>query len=292
MAVFRDRKTALPEEERFSKVRSAFANASGKIDKERGRWRKTVRSVRFLGGGRNFIRIGVAKSVSGVGELDNGGAVDAAAGSFALDQRLSFSEIALDEIGGDLGDVGGCHVAVAAAVVVGPDRPEGCVDDELDGEVEGVRVLRQGIDEGQAAEMVFKGLFALALSVAGSFVAAVAMEDEMLVVMEEANERVCDDLVGAHPGREAMDDDFLVLMAGEVAVGGEMRVDVVGVGQNGLEPEPLKGGSVVMDSWGVGHCNSPLQNGMCERGWISEFDVLLFYDFVNLSPKTDPVFLL
>lgn len=78
---------------------------------------------------------------SDLDDFDDGGAVDTAAGSFAPDQGLGFSEIALDKIGGDAGDVGERHVAVAAAVVVGPDGLEGRVDDEFNDEVERLGVL-------------------------------------------------------------------------------------------------------------------------------------------------------
>ena len=187
-----------------------------------------IRSVRILGGGRSFSGFTLFN------DPDDGGAVDAAAGGRALEQGFSFTEVALDEIGGRLGDVFHSHIAVADAVVVGPDGPEGGVDDELDDEIEGSGVLSDGIDEAEAAEVVLEWLFALAFFVAIAFVAAVAVQHQVFVVVKQADERVIDDFLSGQLRSEAFDEDFLVLVVGKIAVNSDARIDILFLGQDGF----------------------------------------------------------
>ncbi len=100
-----------------------------------------IRSVRILGGGRSFSGFTLFN------DPDDGGAVDAATGGRALEELLSFSEIALYEEGRRAGDVIKRHLVVETAVVTSPDRLKSGVDDEPEDEIASCGVLRDCVDK-------------------------------------------------------------------------------------------------------------------------------------------------
>lgn len=150
-----------------------------------------------------------------------------------------------------MSDVFEGHLALRAAVVVGPNGPEGSVDDETDDEVEGGWVLGNRIDESETTEVIFEGLFALALMGTSVFVAAVAMEHEMLVIVKQADERMLDDLIGGEPLVKTVDEKLLIFVVREFAVDGE-RGAFVGV-QHRLNGDAMEVEVGRLGCWGFWH---------------------------------------
>lgn len=99
--------------------------------------------------------------------------------------------------------------------------------------------------------MVFEGLFAFALVGASIFVAPVAMEHEMLVIVEQADERMLNDLIGGEPLVKAVDEKLLVFVVREFAVDGE-RGAFVGV-QHRLNGEAMEVEAGRLGCWGFWH---------------------------------------
>lgn len=96
--------------------------------------------------------------------------------------------------------------------------------------------------------MVLEGLFTLALGGASVSVSPIAMEHEMLVIVEQADERMLKDFIGGELSAKTMDEELLILVAGELAVDGESGV-FVGV-QHGLNGEALEAEVGGLGCWG------------------------------------------
>lgn len=201
-----------------------------------------VSSVRVLGGGWGFRGIFVR------GDFDDRGALDMTADTSALNQLFGLDDVGFDSIGRSPGDILASHLALCTAVVVGPDGLEGGVNNKADDEVEGGWVLGNRVDESEATEVVFEGLFTLAFGSAGVFVAPVAVEHEMLVIVEQADERMLNDFIGGEPLAKTVDEKLLVFVVRAFAVDGDNGF-FVSV-QHGLNGEALEVEVGGLGCWG------------------------------------------
>lgn len=77
------------------------------------------------------------------------------------------------------------------------------------------------------------------------------MKHEMLVVVDEFHERVTGNFVGGHFPGEALNENFLILMARKITLSGEDVVDAVFAGKDGVDGEPAE---AARSALGVGGC--------------------------------------